>query len=339
MEYYQKSRGSFIKTITFFKNYTGALLTSNFIENFSKRNFKDYWELKDEIDADNYPSKWSYGVFPFTPARKTPVRCISQLSSIKSVNNQMGYGSMIILKNSNVFDFIIKVNFYLTNTNAIGVIFKYENENNYYSIRIHNYFYFVKVYDGKTYILDYNTKVKVLPKIEYGLTIQSEEDGTFEVYVRIGMIRGKNDLFKIKDKDIQRGQVGLASNSNKGLYVTGFKVEKYIASQKQFINAKRCFCNIIQETSDEQRTKFCKRRFYGYPFEKVVDCVEIHNYCRLRCDDRINKRENTLNYFCYKRCYRLALQKEIIENLGKTKEFKKFIEKNSNWLPKEKEKM
>ena len=63
--------------------------------------------------------------------------------------------------------------------------------------------------------------------------------------------------------------------------------------------------SILKTISRKDRILYC-RNVYNSIISEIQRCIEIHNYCQLRCDESIPKVENILNYSCSKDCIRTA---------------------------------
>ena len=75
---------------------------------------------------------------------------------------------------------------------------------------------------------------------------------------------------------------------------------------------------------------YCKT-LYNSISSEIKRCVEINNYCQIRCDEKIPRVENILNFSCARDCVRTS---QI--NQGKS-ELSKLISKQK-WIPKINEK-
>jgi len=65
--------------------------------------------------------------------------------------------------------------------------------------------------------------------------------------------------------------------------------------------------------------------------------MEAHNFCQLKCNESIPKRENVLNYHCYKYCVKDSKTK-VIKTSNLDVENKSDSNKSMIWSPRVKEK-
>ena len=125
-----RSRNQYLISFKIYSNIEN--INSKYKEEFRNIQINKNWKVVDDYDSKNYPSKWTYGKLNLSDGKMIPSIC--HKSKIKT-NDLLGYGSILLLKRSNVFNFIYIISFYLTEIHPAGIIFKYVNEFNYYHIR------------------------------------------------------------------------------------------------------------------------------------------------------------------------------------------------------------
>jgi len=171
------------------------------------------------------------------------------------------------------------------------------------------------------------------------LNLRKINHDNISVDLKIGKLRNIQEIFSVKDNDLQRGSLGLATNGNDDFYVSSIYIDHYVPSKKNTteLDDKRTFLTILKENTAEHRQKFCKSK-YANNKKKFKFCREFHNYCKLKCDDYIHARENILNYNCYKGCVKNSLLKIKIENMQLSDGVGLGL-KPTPWTPKEKSKI
>ena len=111
---------------------------------------------------------------------------------------------------------LLNVNFYFVNMNPVGIIFRYKDENNYYNLRLNTLgpykMLLVKTYEGKSIVLASST-ISITPRIWYNFTLRVYFD-SISVNLQIGELRNNQQIFDVKDDDLQRGTLGLGTNGN-----------------------------------------------------------------------------------------------------------------------------
>ena len=112
---------------------------------------------------------------------------------------------------------------------------------------------------------------------------------------------------EIKDNDLQRGGIGLATNGNDDFYVSNVFVEPYEGIENEKSINGRNLDVILRENTKLHREKFCKSKYKEY--NKTLECKEYHNYCRMVCDKEIDRKENIMNFICYNKCVKDAILK------------------------------
>jgi len=144
-------------------------------------------------------------------------------------------------------------------------------------------------------------------------------------------IRHHKTLFHREVKNgLSRGSLAFASNGNTKFYLNGISISEHKPDRKEkFKNNKRSWYDILKYLKRKQRKIYCFGLF-NLMQEEIPRCMEIHNYCRIRCDKHIPLVENILNYSCQRDCVRTS---NILENKGDG------LPKNTGgWVPKKNEK-
>jgi len=330
-----KERDSYVKSIKFINANNNLYM--KFKEEYQSEFITTNWEIFDNLEANNYPSKWEYVKTP--PNIQTSSKFLMHQAHKTKSQTPSSYGTILLLKNSDVVNSIYVMSLYFIDLSPIGIIFRYKDDNNYYHLRLNNIGSFklclIKKMDGKSTILS-NTNISVNPKIWYTFTLLIFHD-KFQVFLQIGDLRNNQLVFDLVDNDIQRGSLGFASDGNNDFYINGIYVDNY-EPNKNNNNAKdeknrRSFETLLNENTQTQRKKYCKVHDMAN-FEK---CQTSHYYCKKRCNEMVSIRENVLNYSCFKLCVRDYFLKTQLENIKYNEEVSYGL--NSDvWTPKEKEK-
>ncbi len=329
-----KDRENYVKSFRFYSSSNDLFV--KYKETFTDPTVTKNWEIVDNLDANNFPSKWQF----VSSTIGSKVKYMLRQSSKIKVSGPFEYGSIILLKKADAVNSIFNVNFLFINMNPVGIIFRYKDDNNYYSLRINSLgpykILLVKKFEGKSTVLA-SSSLTVTPRIWYSFTLFISLD-TFTLTLQIGELRNIQTLFTVKDNDLQRGGLGVATNGNDDFYISSIFIDNYQRNEgdSSKLIDKRSFDKIIKENSSVHRKKFCKSK-YESDTAKYQKCKEFHNYCRVMCDEVVHARENVLNYNCYKSCVRDSLLKEKMKNTN----FAAEVSKASNpslWIPKDKEK-
>lgn len=333
-----KERDSYVKSIRFFNANNNLFI--KYIETFSSQYINTKWDIIDNLEANDYPSKWEFVPTPGT-IKTTSKFLLHQARKIRS-ESPLSYGSILALKNTDVVNSLYKISFYFVDLNPIGIVFRYKDDNNYYHLRINNIGAFkmilVKRYEGKSTVLA-SSNISITPRMWYTFTLQIFYD-KFRVFLQIGELRNNQLLFETADNDIQRGALGVATDGNDDFYANGIFIDNYEMSQDK-MKAKAgsdtvSFEVLLRENTVSHRQKYCKSS-YPHDQEGFLSCKEFHTYCKTRCNEQIHKRENILNYSCYRSCVKDSLLKEKIANMQMNEEIG-FGLNGDVWTPKEKEK-
>jgi hypothetical protein len=330
-----KERDSYVKSIRFFNANNNLYI--KYKEEF-KSPLISNWEIIDNLEATNYPSKWEFIKTPSNMKEKNPF-LLHQAHKTKS-ESSLSYGTILALRNVDVVNSYYKISFYFVNLSPVGIIFRYRDENNYYHLRLNNIGSFklvlVKRFEGKSTSLATTSQISINPKMWYTFSVLIFYD-TIKVFLQIGDLRNNQLIFEAIDNDIQRGSLGIGSDGNDDFYVKGIYIDNY-ESDKSHLNPKsgsdtRSFEVLLRENTKNHRSKYCKS-IYVNEREKIIECKEFHLYCSLRCNELVHKRENILNHSCKRACVKDSLQKEKVENMQMNEEVSYGL--NSGvWTPKE----
>jgi len=205
-----KDRESYVKSFKFFGKNKNSFV--KFREEFNSQFVTKNWDIVDNLEANNYPSNWKY----IQSKLRTKSKFILHHSSKIKSNKPYSYGSMILLKKADIVNFKFSVNFYFVNMNPVGIIFRYKDENNYYTLRLNNLGPFkvllIKNYEGKSITLASST-LSITPRIWYSFTLRVYFD-SISVSLQIGELRNQQEIFDVQDNDLQRGTLGLGTNGN-----------------------------------------------------------------------------------------------------------------------------
>jgi hypothetical protein len=333
-----KERDSYVKSIRFFNANNNLFV--KYKEEFKSQSVQTNWDVNDNLEANNYPSKWE---FVKTPAniKASSNFLLHQAHKTKS-ESTLSYGTILTLKNVDVVNSYYKLSFYFLNLSPVGIIFRYKDENNYYHLRINNSGAFklilVKRFEGKSVCLA-TSQISINPKMWYTFTMLIYYD-SFQIFLQIGDLRNNQLIFDIQDNDIQRGSLGIGSDGNDDFYVNGIYVDNY-EMNKSHLTTKaaadtRSFELILRENNENHRSKYCKSLF-DHKKDKIMECKEFHRYCEYRCNEMIHKRENILNFSCKRSCIKDSLMKQKLDNMQMIEEVAYGINP-SIWSPKDGEK-
>jgi hypothetical protein len=328
-----KERDSYVKSIKFFN--TNNRLYIKFQDDFKSQPLSKNWDIIDNLEAVDYPSKWEYVESP----DKSPA--LHQGKRIRT-DSPLSYGSMLMLKNADVVNSLYKISLFFISLSPVGIIFRYKDNNNYYHLRINNSGPYKltldKRYEGRSTTIANIQNISITARLWYTFTITTYYD-QFQIYLQIGDLRNDQLIADFTDNDIQRGSLGLATDGNedfyaKGIYVDDFDINKSHLNSKAKSDA-RSFENILHDNTETHRSKYCKTIYNEV--HQQSECKEYHNYCEKRCNDSIHTRENILNFTCQRQCVKDAQMREKIANLQMSENVG-FGISNQVWSPKEKEK-
>ena len=327
-------------SIQFIKSKHGLYI--KYKELFKKGSLKDNWNVIDFEETEDGPSNWDIVKSNLPTKSKYYIR---QTSGIKLIKNDIDFGSFLIYKHSDFVNTLLRVTFYFNILKPIGIILKYVNHDNFYALVLNSWvpysMIFIKKNNGKRTVLA-TSKIELKLNTFYSFTINMymAKPQIIKVFLQI---KGKNInhlLFEIKDSSITQGGIGFGTNGNSDFIISSLIIDNFRSENIKngiFIE-KRTFEQILAENTEGMREIYCKS-FYGQSKEMYI-CKEIHNYCQLRCNEYINKRENILNYNCIKSCIKDSKSKTKIKNtkiIQSEKEKSLEMQKNK-WIPKISEK-
>jgi len=242
----------------------------------------------------------------------------------------LDYGSWISLKNSDWANGKIRFNLLLYDIKPMAVFFRYKDQQNHYGVEFSanglENVKFYKTIDGNKRQIATKT-VKMLTGKWYRVTLILDYD-RIKVQLQSHKIRHHKTLFHREIKDgPSRGSLAFASNGNNKFYISGISIDEYKPDRKgKFKNNKRSWTGLLKHLKQKQRKIYCFGLF-NLMQEEMPRCMEIHNYCRIRCDKLVPVSENILNYSCQRDCVRTS---NILEN--KSGELK--LSKGTGWVPK-----
>ena len=146
-------------------------------------------------------------------------------------------------------------------------------------------------------------------------------------------IRQHKTIFNKKIKNgLARGTLAFASKGNTWFYLNGISVDEHNPDKKEkYKNNKRSWHSILKTLRTKQRKIYCYGLF-SLMKDEIPRCMEVHNYCRVRCDKMIPTVENILNFSCQRDCVRTANVLES-KNNGLA-----LLKKEGAWVPKKGEK-
>jgi len=335
-----KERDSYVKSMRFFNGNNNLYL--KFIEEFNNQFITKNWEILDNLEASDYPSKWEYVGTPKNI--KSSSKFLIHHAKKTRAESSLGYGSILSLRGADVVNSLYKLSFFFVNLSPVGVVFRYKDDNNFYHLRINNPGPFkillIKRYEGKSVTLA-SSNISITPRLWYTFSLYIYFD-KFQINLQIGDLRNNQILFEAIDNDIQRGALGIATDGNDDFYVNGIYVDNYEMDKSHLKNKPgsdtRGFDNILRENTPNHRSKYCKSiNDSNVSKEVLLSCKEFHQYCRLRCDENFHKRENILHFSCIKACIKDSILKLKLMNSQMNEEVSMGL--NSDvWTPKEKEK-
>ena len=321
-------KGNHSKSIRFLGTKSG--LSYKYKEDYNG-NLKDKWDILVNSNA-NYKedSGWKY-LFDKNHVTKEGLR--EKLKTIVhsgkiELSDSNGFATWIVLKNVEWSNSIIKFNMKLFDEKPISVLFRYNDPHNYYGVNfdpsrgIINLFkrvdnneinletVIIKLFLDKWY------RVKFLLNIDY-----------FKMVIQLDKIWEEKLIFSRNIEGLTRGTLGFATKGNKSFFINGIDIDEItqINAKKSNIDNKRSWNQLLRKVSYKDRKIYCRESFYQ-DLESISRCLNIHFYCRLRCDEIIPSVENILNYSCLKDCIRAAFN--ISKTDGRIQEF------NLKYIPK-----
>lgn len=322
-----KSRGEYVRSYKFigpksrifykFKDdYKNNILDKYNIKQFNpvKHTKDNLWEYTDLTYYDKNNNK------------EVKTRSIHHKGKMTGLSKN-DLGTFLILKDVEWNNGIVKSNFYFKDSKLFAFLFRFQDQNNFYSIEFepceiqHNIRLNAKVNGSGKTIAQETMSFKLATW--YRVTIIMQNDNV-KVFIQTDAIRENKPLFQVDLEDIARGTIGYASNGNYETYINGVVVDDYIPHESDKLNntKKRSWDNYLKHVEPKTIKKFCKGIFGGND-EENHRCRMPPNFCKIKCDDYIPVIENILNFKCYKDCLGKIIQKD---NEVKVKK--------DNWKPK-----
>jgi hypothetical protein len=324
-----KSKGPHIRSFKFLGKRSA--ITFRWNEDYEP-NFSDKWGIEVHPNARNKLSnKWSYIVNSnfVLDGRKQKIKAIVHKGKITN-KKETQYGSWIHLKNADWANGKVKFNFLLYDVHPIAVMFRYTSKENYYAIEFDgnpsDNIKLIKVIEGSHSVISIKSS-KILIGKWYRIVIYMNYD-----YIKVRMqsdrIRQHRTIFKTKIKNgLSRGSLAFATRGNNNFFINGISVDEHNPDKKEkFKNNNRSWHSLLKSLRTKQRKIYCYGLF-SLMKDEIPRCMEVHNYCRIRCDKMIPTVENILNFSCQRDCVRTA---NVLEN----KIGMKFITKEGEWIPK-----
>lgn len=266
---------------------------------------------------------------------KQKMRAILHTGKISN-KSPTDFGSWIHLKNGDWANGKIKFNFLMYDIKPFAVLFRYQDKDNYYALEFsaegQDNVKFFKNVNGGVNMVGAKT-VKLLTGKFYRVVIILDYD-KIKIKLQSHIIRQHKMLFfKEVLNGLSRGSMGFATRGNSNLYLNGISVDEYKPNRKdKFANNKRSWHSLLKFLRTKQRKIFCND-YFNLMKKEIPRCMEIHNYCRIRCDKLISTVESILNFSCQRDCVRTANTLE-----SKTDELSR-LGKRGQWVPKPKEKI
>ena len=216
-------------------------------------------------------------------------------------------GTFLILKDVEWNNGLIKSNFYFKDSNIFAFLFRFQDQNNFYSIEfdpkeIRDNVRLVVKTNGSSKTVKQTTLVLSLATW-YRTTVITTNDN-IKVFIQTDNIRENKPIFEANLEDNARGTIGYASNGNYESYINGIVVDDYIPHESNKLDDKnrRSWKGYLKHCEPKVIKKFCTKLFKGDE-EENQRCRMPSNYCKMKCDDFIPAIENILNFHCYKDCF------------------------------------
>lgn len=276
---------------------------SYFKEKYNDLNPLNHWKVYNAKGlSTTQVGAWSFGANP-----------LGFGLAVRQTNDVMGseynYGTNLINKDFECGEGIYSVNVYMEKSKQAAILFRFMDENNFYSIEMNQpgekKLRLVKKSQGTGTVLKYSA-MEIQPKEWYRFKISFHFDN-LQVWVQKGSLRNMQMIFNVSDNDVQRGSVGFATQGNHEIYFDGIEVHEYDLKYGVFTKQnkeQRVWDNCLSSGDEGHRKKYCKN-IYGSYTEGRRRCEEIHNFCEICCDRTIQKLENILNYACWKGCVKV----------------------------------
>jgi hypothetical protein len=308
-----KSKGPHIRSFKFLGKRSA--ITFKWNEDYTPK-FNSKWGIEVHPNADYKLSNyWNYVVDNnfVLDGRKQKMRAIIHTGKVNN-KSSIDFGSWIFLKNADFANGKIKFNFLLYDLKPMAVMFRYSNKENFYAVEFSassaENVKLIKVVDGSTQVIGTKT-AKILTGKWYRVVVIMDYD-KIKVQMQSHTIRQHKTLFRKTITDgLSRGTLAFASRGNTKFYLNGITIDEHKPDRKEkYKNNKRSWHSLMKTLRTRQRKIYCYGLF-SLMKEEIPRCMEIHNYCRIRCDKLIPTVENILNYSCQRDCVRTA---NILEN-------------------------
>jgi hypothetical protein len=192
------------------------------------------WDIKQfNPVVDVKDNKWEYVDFTYTDKnlnKDIKTRTIHHQGKMKGLSKN-DLGSFLILKDVEWNNGLIKSNLYFKDSNLFAFLFRFSDQNNFYSVEFEpkelrdNVRLVVKV-NGSSRTIKQETMTLSL-QTWYRLTVITTNDN-IKVFVQTDKIRENKPIFEANPEDNSRGTIGFASNGNYETYINGIVVDDYI---------------------------------------------------------------------------------------------------------------
>jgi len=263
---------------------------------------------------------------------KLKLRAILHTGKIKP-SAAMEYGGWIKLRNVDFANGKIKFNVLIQDQLPMAILVRYKDPENYYAVELSpqptGNVKLIERIDGGARII-YSGTAKILEDKWYSVAITLNFQ-KIKVALQSHTIRRFKTIIKFKHLNLARGTIAFASAGNQKFYISGVQIDKYSLEKDKYKHNHRSWGTILKGLKEKERMIYCKELFNSLRFE-VTRCVEIHNYCQLRCDKKFSKVENLLNFACQRDCVKMA---NIVDS---KKDALSDLLKKSGWIPKKGEK-
>jgi len=273
--------------------------------------------------TDAKDNLWEYVDFTYTDKNlneNKKTKTIHHKGNMKGLSKN-DLGTFLILKDVEWNNGIVKSNFFFKDSKLFAFLFRFSDQNNFYSIEfepseIRDNVRLVSKVNGSSKTVNQTTMVLSLATWYRTTIIMTNDD--IKVFIQSDHIRENKPIFEAKMEDISRGTIGYASNGNYETYINGVVVDDYIPheSNKNNEKNKRSWVNYLKHVEPKVVKKFCKNLFKGDELENQR-CRMPSNFCKMKCDDYIPAIENILNFHCFKDCEGKILKKDNDVNIKK----------------------
>lgn len=151
-----------------------------------------------------------------------------------------------------------------------------------------------------------------------------------KLFLQQDKIRENKIIFTQEISSISRGSIAVATNGNRNFYINGIEIDEYNPNKKRkYQDNHRTWFKLLEKVSSRDRKIYCRMTFDNEPTH-TTRCMEVHNYCKIRCDELIPPEENIINFACLQDCVRKANSIEAQND----KSSPKIYINNNKWTPK-----